>query len=456
MTDDNRDLQSLLGEPRAAIRRMIVPFLISIITVQINVFADTFWISGLGIDAVSGMTSAVPIYSIFSNIAIGLSVGVVATIAFRIGKGDICNASRLAGNAILTGILLSVICSVIITILLNPIIEIMGAEDVHDQIVAYTTPFILMSPLVVLNTVFGGLLRAEGSARRSTVVQMSVAIFNMILDPILIYELDLGLIGAGFATTISSGLGLAIGIHWYLRHKTVVCIRKEDLNLNSTVGKELMTVAGPRTVEGLVMSVVILFQRVFIIMTSGTPGVSLFNVPFRYVTLAMCPNEATGMAMVPVVAAAYGQQDVEKMKVGLRYALKLSIIMASVLTVLLFIFSEPLITLFTLEPSMEEWKDAFIWNMRMYSFIIPFFTIQTIGSSILQSLKRSKRPMEITIILGVIRLTMFWICSAYDYQAITYALLISYVISAVLMMGLAKYEFGKIERAIGSCSPTPN
>ena len=144
------------------------------------------------------------------------------------------------------------------------------------------------------------------------------------------------------------------------------------------------------------------------------------------------------------------------MKVGLRYALKLSIIMASVLTVLLFIFSEPLITLFTLEPSMEEWKDAFIWNMRMYSFIIPFFTIQTIGSSILQSLKRSKRPMEITIILGVIRLTMFWICSAYDYQAITYALLISYVISAVLMMGLAKYEFGKIERAIGSCSPTPN
>ena len=448
MKNDGKDVQSMLGDPRSAIRRMILPFLISIVTIQINIFADTFWVSGLGIEAVSGMTTAVPIYSIFTNIAVGLSVGVVATIAYRIGKRDLESASDIAGNAIVTGIALSIACSLAVFLLMDPIVDLMGAQDVRQQVSDYTMPFILMSPLVVLNTIFGGLLRAEGSARRSTIVQMSAAVFNMILDPILIYELDLGLAGAGLATTIAAGMGLMIGIHWYLRKDTAIGISRKNLRLKRDAEKDLMNVAGPRTVEGLTMTVVILFQRVFIIMASGTPGVSLFNVPFRYVTLSMCPSEATGMAMVPVASASYGQSDVEKMSEAMMYALKVAIAISVAMMVILFVFSEPLITMFTLEPSMEEWKEAFVWNMRVYCLILPFFTIQTIGSSMLQSMKRSKRPMEVTMIVGVIRMLLFWLCSAYDYQAITYALIASYVISAAMMAFFAKMEFDKIKGKI--------
>jgi len=448
MRDEGKDLQTMLGEPRAAIRHMIVPFLISIITIQINVFTDTFWVSGLGIEAVSGMTSAVPLYSVFTNIAVGISVGVVATIAYRIGMKDYESASDLAGHAIVTGILLSIICSVIIFVLIDPIVDLMGANDVRDQVFDYSLPFILMSPVIVLNTVFGGLLRAEGSARRSTTVQMSVAVFNMILDPILIYGLGLGLTGAGLATTLSAGFGLVIGIRWYLRKDTVIGITRKNLRIAKDTERELMTVAGPRTVEGMVMTVTILFQRVFIIMASGTPGVSLFNVPFRYVTLSMCPSEATGMAMVPVASTSYGQSDMDKMLTAMMYAMKLALGISVVMMVVLFLFSEPLISLFTMEPSMEEWKEAFVWNMRMYCLILPFFTIQTIGSSMLQSMKKSKRPMEVTIILGVVRMLLFWLFCPYGYQAITYALIISYILSAALMMTLARMEFINIRSRI--------
>lgn len=82
--------------------------------------------------------------------------------------------------------------------------------------------------------------------------------------------------------------------------------------------------------------------------------------------------------------------------------------------------------------------------MRMYCIILPFFTIQTIGSSMLQAMKRSKRPMEVTMVLGVVRLALFWLASSYGYQAITYVLIFSYILSAILMMTLARYEFRKI------------
>ena len=250
--------------------------------------------------------------------------------------------------------------------------------------------------------------------------------------------------GAGLATVISATLGLSIGVYWFVSKKTAIKLTKDDLRLSKSYGKELMAVSGPRTVEGIVMSVVILLQRVFIIAASGTPGVSLFNVPFRYVTLCQCPSEATGMAMVPVAAAAYGQKDLEKMKSGMTYALKLALMFSLVLMVVLFLFSEVLISFFTNEATMAEWKDAFVWNMKMYCLILPFFTIQTIGSSMLQAMKKAKRPMEVTMILGVVRMLLFWVASSYDYQAITYALIISYVLSAVLMMGMARMEFRKL------------
>ncbi len=445
MANDD-ELRSMLGEPHAAIRRMVIPFLISIIVVQINVFTDTFWVSGLGIDAVSGMTTAVPLYSVFANIAVGLSVGAVATMAYRLGAGDRDGASHLAGNAIVYGVMLAVVSSVIIIVILDPVVDLMGADDVRREVFDYTLPLIILSPSVVLNTVFGGLLRAEGNAKRSTTVQMSAAIFNMVLDPILIYGLGMGLMGAGLSTALSSCFGLAIAVRWYLAGRTAVPIRRSDLSLERAVGTELMTVAAPRTLEGLTMTVTILFQRVFIIMASGTPGVSLFNVPFRYVNLSMCPSEATGMAMVPVAAASYGQKDLAKMKDAMTYAFKLSMGFAAVLTVALFVFSGPLIGLFTLDPSMDEWRDAFTWNMMMYSIILPFFSIQTMGSSFLQAMKRSKRPMEVTMIVGFIRMGLFWIASAYDYRAITYALIISYVISAALMISVAAHEFKVLER----------
>ena len=45
------------------------------------------------------------------------------------------------------------------------------------------------------------------------------------------------------------------------------------------------------------------------------------------------------------------------------------------------------------------------------------------------------------MIIGVLRMVLFWLASSYDYQAITYALIISYVASAALMMGMARMEY---------------
>ena len=66
----------------------------------------------------------------------------------------------------------------------------------------------------------------------------------------------------------------------------------------------------------------------------------------------------------------------------------------------------------------------------------------------LQAMKRAKRPMEITMVLGVVRMVLFWLCCGYGYVGITYALIASYVLSAALMMIMARHEMKAILRTL--------
>lgn len=196
-------------------------------------------------------------------------------------------------------------------------------------------------------------------------------------------------------------------------------------------------------VEGFVNNVVVLIQRVFIIMASGTFGVSLFNVPFRYVSLSMCPVEAMGMAAVPVIAANHGKGDTGKMCIArstiYRYALMISIVVA-----LLIVFIAPLlIRLFTLEPSMNEWYDELLWNMRAYSIILPLFAVQTVSVSILQAIRKTKLPMRMTIAVGIFRIFAFWTACPYGYRGITVVLILSYVLSCTISLSMAIRHFSR-------------
>ena len=433
----------ILGDPRAAIRSMAIPFLISLAVVQINVFADTFWVSNLGVSAVSGMTSAVPMYTAISVIGIGLSTGIVTTISYNIGKGNMGTAGRLAGNTILLGIVIPIICSAIIFVSLDALIALMGAEDVSNEIHDYMLPYILFSPITVMNSAFGGMLRAEGAAGRSTMVQMSSVGLNIMLDPIFIFGLDLGITGAALATVVSYLFGVTISSSWYIRGKTRIRIRRSDLRPDRSAMMELMGVGGPRMVEGFVNNVVILIQRVFIIMASGTVGVSLFNVPFRYVTLGMCPVEATGMAAVPVIAANQGKGDAEKMRIARATMYRAAILISVVLAVIVLITAPLLIGLFTLEPSMNEWYDELLWNMRAYCIILPLFAVQAASVSMLQAIRKTKLPMRMTMIVGVFRIFAFWAACPYGFKGITVALILSYVLSCTISLCMAVRHFSR-------------
>ena len=197
---NTKDLDVLLGEPKRAIRSMTWAFLFAMAVIEVNQFVDTFWVSGLGTASSSAVATVVPIYGLMMCAGLGVGVGATTSIAFRLGRKEHDAANSLAGNALLLGFILSVISSVLIALLARPTIIMMGAEDVLTESIEYLIPYILLSPALLCSSILGAVLRAEGAAKKSTVLQISAAVFNMILDPVFIYGLGLGVLGAGLST----------------------------------------------------------------------------------------------------------------------------------------------------------------------------------------------------------------------------------------------------------------
>jgi len=448
MAEKSRDLEIMLGEPKQAIRSMLIPLAISYLVIQLNLFVDTFWTSGLGVQISSAVSTISPVYWMIAASGTGLGVGASSTIAYRLGQRDFDRSSVLAGNTLILGLVFSLISSAIVGIFIGPVIELIGAGDIHAECMDYVLPFIIMSWALILNGVVAGLLRSEGAANKSMTVLLITAGVNMVLDPLLIYVLDWGIFGAGMATSLSSLVATVLGLYWYFGGRMVLRLDRRSFRPSKDAMVEVLVVGGPKTAESIINNVINMVQRVFFIIATGTVGIMLYNVPWRYVALGEVPINALGAALIPVCSSSLGQGSPGKVDTAVSYSVKLTIVITLILGAILFVFAEPLISVFTTSESMAEESERLIWVLRMYALILPATGFTILGNSILQAMKRSSLVTTLMLAWGLLKLVCYAVACQYSFEAIVEVMVVLMYLNAVLMMILAKREVRKKQVAI--------
>lgn len=433
---------------------MLLPFVISYMVIQINLIADTAWCAGLGAAASSAVSSMAPLVWIISDVGTGLGVGASVAIARAIGRGDRERANRLCSQMVALSIFISLVTTLVLLLLLRPGIHLIGAGDVEELCVSYMMPMIILATFMILDGVFSGLIRSEGGARKVMILLLSVAMINIVLDPIFIYGLDMGVMGAGLATALASIPAVVLAIHWYMSGLLQLRISLRGYRPIVSDVKDLLYVGIPKISESLVVNVMSFVQRVFVIICAGTVGVMIFNIPWRYVAICVVPALAICAAMVPICSAAMGQGNILKAKEGIRYGTMLALLISLPLTALVFVFAEPLMIVFTLEESMLALRPQFVETMRIYALIIPFWCLIELGSAILQSIRKAQFAMLMSLLRNLITCMFLMVSCQYDMTAVSVSVTLSVSIGGVMMYGLAMYllrrETGKGHRTVHS------
>ncbi len=195
------------------ILRLAVPALGALAADPLVSLVDTAFVGRLGADALGSLAIAVAVFTLAFAVFNFLAYGTTPMIARAVGSGDTTAAGRIALNATLIGAVLGVATAVVVAVVATPVLRVLGAgPDTLAGAEEYLRIRTLALPAMMLVTVGHGIFRGYQDTRTPMLVTFGLNAVNLVLDPLLIFGLDLGLAGAAWATVAAQWFGAV----WFL------------------------------------------------------------------------------------------------------------------------------------------------------------------------------------------------------------------------------------------------
>lgn len=199
--------------------RLAVPALGALAADPLVSLVDTAFVGQLGKVPLGALGVSVAVFSIAFFMFNFLAYGTTPLIAGAVAGGKNAEAGRLTAGALVLGFGIGLTTTAVLLIFADPLLRLMGAKsDLLADATLYLRIRVLGMPALLVATVAHGVFRGYQDTKTPMWVTGSIAIFNLILDPILIFALGWGLAGAAWATMIAQWIGAAIFVVlFYLR-----------------------------------------------------------------------------------------------------------------------------------------------------------------------------------------------------------------------------------------------
>lgn len=308
----SKHLQATLtsGPVHRHLRDMAAPMVWGLLATMSFNIVDTFFVAKLGDAPLAAMSFTFPVIMFITSIAIGLGAGTSSVVARAIGRGDQRQARRLATDAVSLTALISISCCFIGWMTIDPLFRALGASaELLPLINDYMSIWYFSAPLLMIPMVSLSALRAMGLSRVQGYLMSCAAIFNAMLDPILIFGLwgapRLELEGAALATLITRAITLLVA--FYILH------RRLHMLVNPLIGfKRLIQSWGAITqvgVPAMVASVIVpLASGIVVAMVAsyGHEAVAGMGVAIRIEPLALIVFYALSGVIGPFVGQNLG------------------------------------------------------------------------------------------------------------------------------------------------------
>jgi len=237
-----------------AIILLAVPMVLEMVMESVFAVVDVFWVAHLGPNAVATVGLTESMLTLVYTAAMGLSIGVTAMVARRIGEKNPAGAAEAAVQGIALGVIAAAFIAVAGVLLAPKLLGIMGASpDVIAMGHNYTRVMLGGNIVILLIFLINAIFRGAGDAAIAMRVLWLANWINIILGPLLIFGVGpfprLGVTGAAIATTIGRGTGVLYQLYRLWRRDGRVVIHRDEIALKPAVMKTLLRLSGTGTFQ---------------------------------------------------------------------------------------------------------------------------------------------------------------------------------------------------------------
>ncbi len=284
--------------------------LMAIFSVDLLSLLYISWLGDPGLTAGVGFASNLSF--VVMSINIGMSIGVSAMVSRSIGAGDRPTARRYAASGVALTICLASVVSFGALPFRHMILTALGARgtalEAGATLLLWTLP---AANMMAVGMVLAGLLRAVGDARRAMYVTLFGAVVTAILDPILIFGLHLGVVGAAISADLSRIAWVVVG-GWGAVH-VYNMLARPSLASVAADARPIMAIAGPAILANLAAPVSSLYG-VGIMSQFGQSAVAGMSIVDRIVPVAFGPLFAMSSVVGPIVGQNFGAGQIDRVR----------------------------------------------------------------------------------------------------------------------------------------------
>lgn len=327
--------------------RFAIPMILGDLLQQCYNIADTVIVGKfLGADALAAVGSAFSLMTFLTSILLGLAMGSGTVFSIRWGQKD--------HQGLKEGILASFVLLGIVTLILNVIVfagidwiirVLQTPSDLVELMHEYLIVIFAGLIGIFLYNFFASLLRSLGNSVVPLVFLAVSACLNIVLDLLFVAVFRRGVAGAAEATVISqyvSGIGITI----YTRRKFPDLLKKDrDVRLRMFRIREITSFSALTCLQQSIMNLGILAVQ-GLVNSFGTVTMAAFAAGVKIDAFAYLPVQDFGNAFSIFTAQNFGAQKTDRIKKGIRVAFLTSMAFGAVISLFVFVFARPLMTLF--------------------------------------------------------------------------------------------------------------
>lgn len=405
---------------------------------------------GDGALALTGLGVCLPIIMIVSAFAALISSGGAPRASIFMGKGDKESAEVTLGSCFCAQVIISLILTAVLIIWHRPLLLAFGAsENTIEYASDYLAIYAIGTIFVQLTLGMNVFITAQGFTRVGMLTVLIGAVLNIILDPVLIFALDMGVKGAALATVISQAVSCVWVILFLLGKKTVLRLRARNLGIKFGYLLPCMALGLAPFIMQASESVIAVAFNSSLLKYGGDIAVGAMTIFSSVMQLALMPLQGLAQGAQPITGYNLGARNPERIRRVFRILLISSLAYSMTVWCGVMLFPTAFASIFTKDPEMIKFAATYL---RIYCGALGIFGAQIACQMTFVSLGKALSSMIVAVMRKFVLLLPFIYLMPLLFESKTYGVftaeVVADVISVIFTVILFAIQFRKTIKSI--------
>ena len=439
------------------LKKYAVPGIIAMTASSLYNMVDSIYIGHIpetGSLAISGLAVTFPLMNLSAALGTLIGAGASTLISVLLGQKNYKVANKVLANEVTLNIIIGLLFTILCLVYLDPILTFFGASP-------NTLPFardymrIILYGNVVTHLYFGlnSIIRSSGNPKLAMGLTLFTVIFNSILDPILIFGLDMGIQGAAIATVASQVLALSYTLWYFTQKNNFLHLPKRFFSLDWRIAKDALAIGMGPFLMNSASCIVTMFINRQLLKYGGDLAIGAYGIVNRINFLFVMIISGFNQGMQPIAGYNFGSRQYSRVKQVYLLTAKWATLVSLFWFVASEFFPGLMVGMFTNDFELKSLSER---GLRIMNPLVPVVGWQMVSTNFFQSLGMVGKSIFLSLsrqllflIPAIYVLPLFW-----ETRGVFMAFPVADLISCIVTFFLISALFRKFRKLNDGDEPT--